>query len=629
MSKRTSSLPPRRGRPVGAITELTVQPLEIKQHEAAFLRAVLQGLPPKDAVKRYLVDALPDTRTGNARFKALIDRLINALGGLRKSRAMDDRLDILRKVALGTHKDIHSAVQALNWVITHHVVSPLGSDMVERWFSSSVTNAVRPVGVLTLNDLVNYINLRGARWYTHINVIGKNKAHRITQWLIDHESSTSATLSNAVTRAVATDGDAHPRSSLDDSFVQTYALVPLNALRVPDHLSGADGVFRSHQVNSLGAHTDSQAIHAWLQTIKQKSPLTYEAYARETERLYLWAVIYKKKALSSLDSVDCAGFDGFLQAPPKDWICASPAPRSSAAWRPFRGPLSARSAQRSMIVARSLFKALLSLGYLRVDPFFGQTTRKSQAFTLDTGRSLHASDRALMSKAFNELSDGPHKRRLRAMILLYETSGFRRSEVGAIRRSNVVPLRVDGDISKSVYGVEIVGKNQTKRTVPITLVALAAVDAHLADRTYLIQKGELGIVSEQGGLKKILPFSLTLEKTPLLSVLKPAVFYHKRTESSVEDVGAMSESAVYAQFKSFFGKIANRDDLNSGISDFKKVSPHWLRHTFALAVLDAANNDLTIVQGLLGHVNISTTAIYTKADISKRAKAVSDLKGSL
>jgi len=45
----------------------------------------------------------------------------------------------------------------------------------------------------------------------------------------------------------------------------------------------------------------------------------------------------------------------------------------------------------------------------------------------------------------------------------------------------------------------------------------------------------------------------------------------------------------------------------------KNVHPHMLRHTYATAIYNA-KRDLNLVKELLGHENISTTAIYARCD---------------
>jgi len=57
-----------------------------------------------------------------------------------------------------------------------------------------------------------------------------------------------------------------------------------------------------------------------------------------------------------------------------------------------------------------------------------------------------------------------------------------------------------------------------------------------------------------------------------------------------------------------------------------KAHPHALRHTFATKLLREGKIDLPTLQNLLGHENINTTAVYTKASMEDLEKAVEILE---
>jgi hypothetical protein len=152
---------------------------------------------------------------------------------------------------------------------------------------------------------------------------------------------------------------------------------PLEKFIVPAELDGRRGLYRRPAEQCLlKATNDYEAILAWLKSKQGLSPEkkaalksrrrqrdtgieqpvqwlqelshTQRAYRKEAERFLLWAIMHKRKALSSMSNEDCAEYREFLTDPqPRSLWCASRSrERWSPLWRPFEGPLSRTRAMR-------------------------------------------------------------------------------------------------------------------------------------------------------------------------------------------------------------------------------------------------------------------------------------------
>jgi integrase/recombinase XerD len=160
-------------------------------------------------------------------------------------------------------------------------------------------------------------------------------------------------------------------------------------------------------------------------------------------------------------------------------------------------------------------------------------------------------------------------RRDRAWILLAVTTGLRVSELTALTR---------GDLNLDT-GPHVLchGKGRKDRTTPVTTEAVAVL------RTWT----------------KELPGETT---TPL---------FPTRTGRP------MSHDAVSARLNLYIPIATNACQSLSG----KRVTPHVLRHTAAMRLLDAGVDVMTIALWL-GHASSETTQIYLHADLALKERAI-------
>ena len=213
--------------------------------------------------------------------------------------------------------------------------------------------------------------------------------------------------------------------------------------------------------------------------------------------------------------------------------------------------LSARSRARHLVSIRGLYKFLVQEKILDSDPARLVDLPKSGLKLPDV---LTVKDITLLLSAPD--TDKPAGLRDAAMLELLYAAGLRVSELIHL---NVQNINLTGGY------VRVFGKGSRERVVPIGLYAQKRV-AHY--------------------LEKARPVLL------------------KNTTSRFLFVARAGKPMTRQGFWKLLKRYATRATLK------KKITPHSLRHSFASHLLEGGA-DLRAVQVMLGHVDISTTQIYT------------------
>ncbi len=151
--------------------------------------------------------------------------------------------------------------------------------------------------------------------------------------------------------------------------------------------------------------------------------------------------------------------------------------------------------------------------------------------------------------------------RLKAMLEVLYAAGLRVSELVSLKKSSI---RKEGED----YYLIVKGKGNKERMVPLTGMAIQAVQNYKSQSEWLFPSGKSHITRQR------------------------------------------------------FGQLLKELAIEAHI-DPKKLSPHVLRHSFASHLL-SNGADLRLVQELLGHEQIATTQIYTHIQSTKLHELVTE-----
>jgi site-specific recombinase XerD len=148
---------------------------------------------------------------------------------------------------------------------------------------------------------------------------------------------------------------------------------------------------------------------------------------------------------------------------------------------------------------------------------------------------------------------------------------------GGLRVSELIGLRIDDLVLQPNASILVRGKGRKERCLPLWKETTSALRAWLAVRG---------------------------------TVLVPELFLNAR------DMPLTRAGFEYILRKHVRTAVNHCPSLST-----KRVSPHVLRHTCALTVLQATN-DLRKVSLWLGHANMQTTEMYTRADPTVKLEAL-------
>lgn len=539
----------------------------------AALRAWYEGMSARECAKHYLGHAKADGQSSRGMFSTIRRQLKDLAKSLHRPdlAALFDHPDAERI------KHARKVVKAIELLPTLSKPVPMLGDDIALWLEPRAARVLLAQGIKTLAALTVRIPRR-KRWWTVVPGLGMTSARRIEDFFAQHPDLTERARALVV------------KERTDDDVI-----VPWERLTVPDVFDGSQGAFRAPKTTCvLRADNDYEAVQAWL--AMHESPATQRAYRKEAERLILWSIIERGRALSSLTTEDAVAYRAFLRHPAPRMRWVGPArPRHSPEWRPFSGGLAPRSIAYSLSVVGALFRWLMQQRYLLANPFAGLKIRGASRDPSQQAQRVFSQGEWSLIQTVAEGLEWSYgwktaaAQRLRFVIDFAYATGLRASElVGATL--GMIEVDAEGD-----QWLHLVGKGAKAGKVALPPLARTALDR------YLVQRG--------------LPVTRTRWEpaTPIVGCLEE------------ERRSGITAARLWAIMKRFFLQVADLiEEQNPAAAEkLRRASPHWMRHTHATHAL-AHGAELTTVRDNLRHASLSTTSIYLHGEDVKRARQLGE-----
>jgi site-specific recombinase XerD len=320
------------------------------------------------------------------------------------------------------------------------------------------------------------------------------------------------------------------------------------------NLSGVVGENRETKLKcQIRASNDLEAVLCWLDQYRQ-TEATYKNYKKESERLLLWCIYEKRKALSDLDAQDLEDYFLFLQNPPLSWCSpdGSKRGREHVNWRPLTKPLSLSSLSTAIIIVRSLMSFLYQAQYLNFNPLSIKRSASLKRLSLDElkiktlERILEEDEWAAFKSQLLALPESTskerdHKARLRFVVAMLFLLGLRINELATHTWSAFRQF-------ESLWWFYVKGKGGKIGMIPVNDELLEEVQRY---RAHL----------------RLLPMPQPSEDEIIIT--------------SVRNRKPVTTRQLYRLLKDFANSVADTLSESHKQEKLRRFSPHWLRHLSA------------------------------------------------
>lgn len=519
------------------------------------------------------------------------------------------------------------------------VTQPHLDDSVHAWFDTGPAMRLSRAGLKTIGQMKSRMERDGYHWYNKVRGLGERGAARLLRWFQAQEESLgpiSASI-GIPPRQAAPVARARPTQLIETLMAPSAGApnsdaeplptrgVPAAKLPIPAPLESLlfDASEPARAGAQIMARNDREAVDAWLDA-RGGSMATLRSYRKEAERLVLWAVMERGKRLADLTVEDCGAFREWIaglgrtdpsawpfRIAQETWIGSPGITRHDPRWRPFYGPLSAKSALYAITVAGSLMGWLARVAYLQRNPFdaLGKARFNDPSSSAIGGdemvRAFSASQWEAICHAAAALDAKSDTARYGLLMNLAVSTGMRVSEIagatmGAIYRAKDEVEGKGGmeDGAAERWMLAVVGKGGKRRVVPL-----------LPEVIDLLQEAH-GLTRSPDWDPRAMPPGVPL--VPRAGT--PDEDDGKAGQPATPAAGGCLSPAAVARIMSrVFEQAAAALEARGrrmDAADVRRGTAHWIRHTTGKRLADAGVPP-HVIQKLLGHASLGTTGIYT------------------